>query len=289
MKSKGLTLTLSEGELTAEVAGPDAGRPVLFLHGFPQTKYTWRHQLPALAERGLRAIAPDQRGYSPGLRPAGIEPYHIDRLVADVVEMVELIGEGPAGSRQVDLVGHDWGGQVAWLSAARHPDRFRSLTVLSRPHPAAFAASFKADPAQAERSKHHRGFDDPETADLLLADDARRLRRLLGSSGVPPEDADGYLEVLAERPALDAALNWYRAATGAGLRAADTPSVSVPTLYIWGSADASVGRVAAEATSDYVDGPYRFEEVVDAGHFLTDDGHSDTVTELLGAHLAATA
>ncbi|MDH3678585.1 MAG: alpha/beta hydrolase [Acidimicrobiia bacterium] len=277
-----IELPIGGGVLTADVAGDAAGRPVLFLHGFPQTRHTWRQQLPALAERGYRAIAPDQRGYSAGLRPAGIDPYHVDHLVGDVLEIAELVGD------RIDLVGHDWGGQVAWLTAARHPDRLRSLTVLSRPHPAAFAASFRSDPAQADRSKHHRRFDDPATADLLLQDGARRLRRTLSDSGVPPADVDGYLDVLGERSALDAALNWYRAATGAGLRAAETPSVSVPTLYLWGTDDASVGRVAAEATADWTTGPYRFVEIDSGGHFLTDDGSCDIVTGELLAHLAAT-
>ncbi len=272
-------LTISDGRLRADVDGPADGEPVLLLHGFPQTRYTWRHQLPALAEAGFRAVAPDQRGYSPGLRPASIDDYHVDRLVADVVEVVDQLGG------RVHLVGHDWGGQVAWLTASRHPDRLRTLTVLSRPHPAAFAASFSVDPAQAERSKHHRGFGDPATADRFLDEGARRLRRLLAGNGVPAEDIDGYLEVLGQRPALDAALNWYRAATGAGLRAADTPAVTVPTCYIWGTEDASVGRAAAEATAEHVTGPYRFVEVAGGGHFLTDDGSNPVVTESLLDHL----
>lgn len=275
-------LTITDGTLTADVAGDPAGRPVLLLHGFPQTRYTWRHQLPALAGNGFRAVAPDQRGYSPGLRPSGVDPYHVDRLVADVVQLADLLGG------RIDLVGHDWGGQVAWLTAVRHPDRLRSLTVLSRPHPAAFAASFRSDPDQADRSRHHRRFDDPATADLLLEDGARRLRRTLAASGVADGDIDGYLAVLGQRPALDAALNWYRAATGGGLRAADTPPVAVPTLYLWGTGDASVGRVAAEGTAAWMTGPYRFVEIDGGGHFLTDDDSCETVTEELLSHLAAT-
>ena len=275
-------LAITDGLLRADVCGPAGGEPVLLLHGFPQTRYTWRHQLPVLADAGFRAVAPDQRGYSPGLRPSQVAAYHVDRLVADVLDVAARLGE------PVHLVGHDWGGQVAWLTAARHPDRLRTLTVLSRPHPAAFAASFSVDPDQAERSKHHRGFDDPATADLLLDDDARRLRRLLGNSGVPDADINGYLDGLGEREALDAALNWYRAASGSGLRAADTPAVTVPTCYIWGTDDASVGRAAAEGTVNHVNAPYRFVEVAGGGHFLTDDGSNDTVTESLLHHLAST-
>lgn len=272
---------ITDGRLRADVGGPEDGPPVLMLHGFPQSRYTWRHQLRSLADAGFRAVAPDQRGYSPGLRPLAIEEYHVDRLVGDVAELIDQLGG------RVHLVGHDWGGQVAWLTAVRHPDLLRTLTVLSRPHPAAFAASFKVDAAQAERSKHHRRFDDPATADLLLEDGARRLRRSLAGGNVPAEDIDGYLEVLGERPALEAALNWYRAATGVGLRLADTPAVTVPTCYIWGTEDASVGRVAAEATADHVTGPYRLVEVPGGGHFLTDDGANAVVTDSLLNHITS--
>ncbi|MGF1595798.1 MAG: alpha/beta fold hydrolase [Acidimicrobiales bacterium] len=272
-------LDIGPGTLTADVAGDQGAEPVVLLHGFPQTRHTWRQQLPALAATGHRAVAPDQRGYSDGLRPAAIEEYGVDHLVADVLAVVELLG-GTA-----HLVGHDWGGQVAWLTAARHPERLRSLTVLSRPHPAAFAASFAADPGQADRSRHHRAFDDPATADRLLADDARRLRRLLADAGVPPEGVEHYLSVLGRREALEAALGWYRAARGPGLRAADTPPVIVPTLYLWGDHDQSVGRSAAEATADHVTGPYRFVVLGGGGHFLTDDGNSDRVTTELLAHV----
>ena len=145
---------------------------------------------------------------------------------------------------------------------------------------------FEPTCAAPRRGSRSCGFDDPATADLFLDEDARRLRRLLAGSGVPAEDIDGYLEVLGERPALDAALNWYRAASGAGLRAADTPAVTVPTCYIWGTEDASVGRAAAEATAEHVTGPYRLVEVAGGGHFLTDDGSNSVVTEALLDHLS---
>jgi len=269
---------------TAWAAGPADGPLVLFLHGYPQTRHTWRDQLPALAAAGYRAVAVDQRGYSPGARPEGIEPYATANLIADAVGLARQLSPG----RRAHLVGHDWGGQVAWLSAISHPDTFATLTVLSRPHPAAFARSFSVDPAQAERSKHHKGFDDPATADLLLADGARRLRRMLAGAAVPDADIDAYLSVLGQRDGMEAALGWYRAASRTGgLRLADTPPCALPTLYLWGTADQSVGRRAAELTADHVTGPYQLVELEGGGHFLTDDGNSDAVTRELLAHLAA--
>ncbi len=270
---------------TTDLAGTPGAPLVLLLHGFPQTRYTWRHQLPALAAAGLRAAAPDQRGYSPGARPAGIVSYASEALVGDALALADALG-----AARFHLVGHDWGGQLAWLLAARHPERVLTLSVLSRPHPAAFARALASDPRQSERSKHHRAFQDPSTADLLLADGAARLRRALTEQGVPAADADAYLAPLATREALEAALAWYRAsfAKGSALAAAEVPPVTVPTLYVWGDADATVGRVAADATRELVRAPYRFEVIPGAGHFLTDQA-PERVSELLLEHVATRA
>lgn len=273
------TETIRAGDLhfTAEVAGRHGDPLVLLLHGFPQTRHSWRNQLAPLAAAGYFAVAPDQRGYSAGARPDTIAAYAAGLLVADALAMADTLGY-----EQLHLVGHDWGGQLSWLLAAYHGERLASLSVLSRPHPAAFAASMADDPQQAERSKHHRAFLDPGTADLLLADGAARLRTTLAAQGVPEADIDAYLSVLGERPALDAALNWYRAAAdrGTALAAADVPAVDVPTLYLWGDADATVGAAAARGTARYVTADYRFEVLPDVGHFITDQA-SDRVNELL--------
>lgn len=272
-----LDIVTPEGRFAADVAGPADGTVVLLLHGFPQSRHTWRDCLPALAEAGLRAVAPDQRGYCAGVRPATIDEYRTDRLVADVLDMLDALGADRA-----HLVGHDWGGQVAWLTAAHHPDRVRSLTVLSRPHPAAFARSFELDAEQATRSRHHRTMG-PEMTDRMWMDGCRLIRELLSDAGVPAADVDAYAATFNDRAAVDGALNWYRAAAG-GLRATDCPPVVVPTRYLWGSADQTVGRVAATLTAEHVRGPFRFVEIEGAGHFLTDDRAAATVVrELLEA------
>jgi pimeloyl-ACP methyl ester carboxylesterase len=273
-----------QGRFTAEVAGPSDGELVLLLHGFPQSRHTWRHQVPALAIAGYQAVAPDGRGYSPGVRPdptSGLEAYGIDRLVADVLDLVAACGLDR--SDRFHLVGHDWGGQVAWVVAARHPQRLVSLTVLSRPHPGAFRLALRDDvDDQRHRSRHHRAFHDPDTARLLLADDARRLRRLLVDSQVPPSSIDEYLSVLGSTDALEAALAWYRAA--GTLSAIDAGVVVVPTMYLWGDEDASVGRAAAEGTAAFVTGDYAFHPLAGVGHFATDQA-PEVVTDLLLAHL----
>src|SRR5262245_53947360 len=155
----------SAGGFTVENAGTPSGDLVLLLHGFPLSRHSWRAQLPALAEAGYRAVAPDQRGYSPDVRPdpKRLAQYGIERLVADVLEIADACG--PRGA-PFHLVGHDWGGQVAWCAAAAHPQRVRSLSVLSRPHPAAFRRAYLENrDDQQQRSRHHRAFHDARTGE----------------------------------------------------------------------------------------------------------------------------
>jgi pimeloyl-ACP methyl ester carboxylesterase len=273
-----------EGSFTADVAGRPGAPLVLMLHGYPQTRHSWRHQVPALGAAGFRAIAPDQRGYSPGVRPdpALLSAYALDRLGADVLDLAAAAGYG--GSTRFHLVGHDWGGQVAWAVADRCPERVATLTVLSRPHPAAFRQAFREDAdRQRHRSRHHTAFLDPATGARLLEGGARRLRSRLTESGVPSPAVEEYLSVLGDPAALEAALAWYRAA--GALTNAEVGPITVPTLYIWGDEDATVGRAAAEWTAGFVTGPYRFEVLPGVGHFVTDQA-PDVVTRLVLEHVA---
>ena len=264
------------------MAGPAGAPLVLLLHGFPQSRHSWRDQVDALGAAGFRAVAPDQRGYSPGVRPdpTNLAAYAIDRLVADVILLADACGGTGASFH---LVGHDWGGQVAWFVAGRHPDRVKTLAILSRPHPRAFRRAFKEDAdGQQHRSRHHKAFHDPSTSARLLENGGEPLRTRLASANVPPRAIDDYLSVLGTPAALEAALAWYRAA--GALATMEIGDVTVPTLYLWGDRDASVGRAAAEWTADHVTGPYRFEVVPGAGHFLTDEV-SDLVTRHLVDHV----
>jgi len=130
----------------ARAEGPPDGDLVLLLHGFPETSYEWRHQLAALGAAGHRAVAPDQRGYSPGARPAAVAEYAVEHLVADVGGFADALG-----ADRFHLVGHDWGGFVAWYAGGSFPGRVRTLTVVSTPHPVAFAAALRGTDQQ-ERS-----------------------------------------------------------------------------------------------------------------------------------------
>jgi pimeloyl-ACP methyl ester carboxylesterase len=264
---------------TVDLAGPPCGPAVLMLHGFPQSRVAWRSQAAALAAAGFRTVAPDQRGYSPGARPAGIEPYAAGNVVADALALMDALGHA-----RFDLVGHDWGGQIAWLTSAAAPERIASLAVLSRPHPAAFARALERDPEQSKRSGHHRAFQDEAATEAIRADDFAGFRRMFAAQGVPAATAQAYIDTLSPPGALEAAIAWYRAGGAGSLRARDVPPGVMRTLYVWGDADATVGRAAAEATADFVTGPYRFEVIAGAGHFLTDQV-PDTVTRLLLKHL----
>jgi pimeloyl-ACP methyl ester carboxylesterase len=279
MEPQTQTWRIGEFDFTVDAAGPASGAAVLLLHGFPQNRRMWRHQLRALAAAGFRALAPDQRGYSAGARPGRVEAYATDLLMRDALAMMDAWG-----ARRFHLVGHDWGGQLAWLIAAANPDRIESLTVLSRPHPAAFARAMAEDPEQAKRSQHHRGFRQPEAIENLRKDSFKSLRSGLQREGVAPADADAYLATLSEEGALEAAISWYRASD---IALSSIPAVAMPTLYVWGTADASVGRSAAELTREFVRGPYEFVEIESGGHFIVDQ-QPDRIAQLLIAHIGRT-
>ncbi|MBV1878285.1 MAG: alpha/beta hydrolase [Pseudomonadales bacterium] len=286
------TVTVSGMNFEVSVAGDENNPMVLFLHGFPQTNYTWRHQLKYLAAAGFYCIAPNQRGYSQGARPVGVDQYATSALLADMLGLIaemsphnNIQDDNGKPMAQAHIVGHDWGGQLSWLLAARYPDQVRSLTVLSRPHPAAFGAAMQQDKQQSGRSKHHRAFQDKDSATLLLAEDAKRLRKMFAEQWVEPVDINAYLTVLGDHDALDAAINWYRCRVdGTALVGDNVPEITVPTLYLWGSEDATVGRMAAENTKNFVTADFTFIEIPEVGHFITDQVTA-IVNENLLAHI----
>ncbi len=277
-------ITISPGLTFDALVAGEAGAPlVLLLHGFAESMHCWRAQVEALAAGGYRAIAPSQRGYSPGARPdtSHTANYHIERLMDDAMAIVAASGYG---DRRFHLAGHDWGGSIAWALADRFPERLGSLTVLSRPHPNAFNRALQMpDGDQAHRSRHHKAFLEPGAADVVLADDAKWLRERLKAGGVPGAAIEQHLAVLGNKDAMEAALAWYRAR---GAIRGPLGPIRVPTLYIWGDADDTVGRIAAEGTADFIAAPYRFEVLPGVGHFAADQV-PDRVNALLLQHVAA--
>jgi len=274
------TWTIGEFRFTVDTCGPASGPPVLLLHGFPQTRHMWQRQLRALAAAGFRGVAPDQRGYSVGARPSTVQSYTSELLTADALALMDF-----CEARRFHLVGHAWGGQLAWLIAAGHPDRVATLTTLSRPHPGAFARAMAEDAEQAKRSQHHTAFRQPDAINRLREDNFKTLRAVLEREGVGNANLQAHFQTLSEPGALEAAINWYRANN---IACAEIPRVSVPTLYIWGTADGSVGRRAAELTANFVSGRYRFVEVEGGGHFIVDQ-FPDRIAALMIQHLHSTA
>ncbi|MDZ7678039.1 MAG: alpha/beta hydrolase [Acidimicrobiales bacterium] len=265
----------------ARAAGPEDGRPVLLLHGFPQTSRAWVPVMDALAGAGQRAVAFDQRGYSPRARPDDPAAYAPELLVGDVLEVADALGWD-----RFDLVGHDFGGAIAWMVAGHHPDRVHTVSVASTPHPAAFRASYRSGEGdQHQRSGYMRTFREAprgEPEAQLLADDAALLRAAY--DGLPAEVVDEYVTDLSEPGALVAAVDWYRAMSGAS--SAATPPSPMPTLYVWSDQDPALGRDAAEATAALVTGPYRFEVLEGVNHWIPELA-SDRFGALLLEHLAA--
>jgi pimeloyl-ACP methyl ester carboxylesterase len=254
------------------VAGPADGSPVLLLHGFPQNAMMWDHVSTALHAAGSRTIAPNQRGYSPGARPSGVDAYVMGELVADAIAILDALGVDRA-----DVVGHDWGSIVAWHLAAEHPDRVRSLTAISVPHPIAFGQAIEHDEDQQRRSAYIRLFrQEGKAEDVLLEDDAVRLVEVF--DGLPPDRIEAFVGPLRSREALTGTLNWYRAMSR-GAMACDR--VRVPTTFVWGDADLAVGATAARACADFVDGDYRFVPMIGVGHWIADEVPGALVEEIL--------
>lgn len=246
------------------VAGPAAASGVaVLLHGFPQNGRMWAGVLPALHAAGLRTIVPDQRGYSPGARPAQASAYRVRELAADVTALLDALAvAGP-----VHLIGHDWGALVGWHLAAHAPERVRTWTALSVPHPSAMAWALATDADQRSKSAYIGFFRQPGVAEAaLLDDDAALLRRIFEGSGLDAAGVDSYVAPMLAPGALTGALNWYR-----GLRGGpDLASARVSTTYVWSDNDLAIGRTAAEACHRHVRGDYEFVELPGVTHWIPD-------------------
>jgi len=271
-----VTLGALRFDVTAD--GPEDGPVVILLHGFPETSACWRHQVPVLAAAGYRVLAPDQRGYSPEARPAGVEAYRSEALMGDVLGLADAVG-----ADRFHVVGHDWGASITWQLAARHGERLRTATTLSVPHPLAYASAL-ADTAtdQADRSSYFALFREEGSEHGLLGEDATGLRLIYAAAGLTEEEAAPHLAALGTPEALGAALNWYRAA-GPHLIDGLGP-VTVPMLHVWSTEDVALGREGAEATAAFVEGPYRFEVLEGVDHWIPEHA-PDRLNELLLEHL----
>jgi pimeloyl-ACP methyl ester carboxylesterase len=262
----------------AIACGPRDASLVLFLHGWPSFAASWIDVMAPVAAAGYRAVAVDQRGYSRGARPSEIADYSIDQLLADIDGFARAL----AGAARFHLVGHDWGGLIAWPYAAHHPDRLASLSVLSTPHSKAHLEAMRNDPEQRRMSAYVGIFRQPGHVgeQALLKKGARKLRAIYGGK-CPSAEVEENLSRLSEPGALTATLNWYRALDNKLLGS----PVATPTLYICGSEDQALGATGAKATGRYVTGPYQFEILEGASHWLPEEA-PETIAGLLLSHFA---
>jgi pimeloyl-ACP methyl ester carboxylesterase len=203
----------------------------------------------------------------------------VPHLVADVLAVADDMG-----GHRFDLVGHDWGGIIAWAVAGGHPERVRTLAVASTPHPLAFGAAVRGELGgdQQAKSGYADFFRTPEAEGFFLGNDAAALRGMY--SALPAEAADDYVGVLSQPGAMTAALNYYRASRFQDLP--DPGVIGCPTLYVWSTDDMALGREAAEATGSHVAGPYRFEILEGVSHWVPEEATAD-FSRLLLEHLAA--
>lgn len=265
-------------EFRARVAGFNntEGEGVILLHGFPETSIMWEPLLDQLAKAGFRAVAFDQRGYSPGARPFRIDSYSSGKLASDVIAVAKAVGFD-----RFHVIGHDFGGTIAWIAADRFPREILSVTSLSAPHPDALAEALDDSDTQLLFSSYVPLYWVPVLPELVLGfDRAAYLQRVKWQFN-PPEQIEEYKQVFSEPGALRAALNWYRAFR---FKSRDPlGKIRQPALFIWGNRDGAFSHVAAERTADHVEGPYRFDKL-NAGHALMLEAPEIVTKEVL-SHL----
>jgi pimeloyl-ACP methyl ester carboxylesterase len=263
------------------------GPLVLLLHGFPEFWWTWRHQLPALAERGLRAVAPDLRGYGASDKPP--RGYDAITLARDIAGLVKALGE-----RDAVIVGNDWGGLLGWTLAALHPNAVRRLLVLSTPHPLRLRQAMLAEPRrQLAASGYVAGFQLPWRPERrLVADGAALVGRLLrewGGPGFPDVEAELRYRDAARIPGVaHSSLEYYRwmvrsliRPDGARYARAVRHPITAPTLHLHGAKDTCMLPGTGRGSGRYVSGPYAWRLLPDVGHYPQEEAPEEVTDEIV--------
>jgi pimeloyl-ACP methyl ester carboxylesterase len=234
-------------------AGPETGPLVVLLHGFPEFWYGWKAQIDTLADAGYRVWVPDQRGYNLSAKPAGIDAYQLDTLVADVLGLIDA-----AGARKAIIVGHDWGAIVAWWLAVTYPERVERLVILNVPHPAAMRRFVRKNPGQLLRSWYVGFFQIPVLPELVMSASrgavlARTLRKSSRPDTFSNHDLAQYRIAWSQPGAVRSMINWYRALVRRPTVRRSSVRVTMPTLIIWGIHDQFLQRGLADASLVYCD------------------------------------
>ena len=234
-------------------AGPKSGVPVVLLHGFPEFHYGWRKQIPALVEAGCRVIVPDQRGYNLSDKPKGVNNYSVDILVEDIIGLIDALGY-----EKVNLVGHDWGGIVAWALAIKYPERLHKLSIMNVPHPAVMKRFLQRDLEQMRRSWYAAFFQLPWIPEFILSTNrwqrfAHSLQNTSKAGSFTDEDLIKYKEAWSQPDAMTSMLNWYRSAVRSSRSSSGDVRIKIPTLMFWGMKDFALTHRMARPSMDYVD------------------------------------
>ena len=252
-----------------------AGAPVVMLHGFPDFSYSWRRQFPVLSGAGFRCIAPDLRGYNETDKPPTVRDYEIDELVDDVDAFIAKIAGAPAF-----VVGHDWGGIIAWHLAARRPRSVRRLVIINSPHPALYRRELRRG-GQLLRSWYAAMFQIPALPELLLS--SLHFRLLTRGAARSPQEEEIYEDALSQPRALRSALNYYRAAFRSMMRRSarePLPRIEQPTLVLWGERDRALTPHLLEGLEAYVQ-QLQIMRMPDVGHWVHIDAADRVNEELL--------
>jgi pimeloyl-ACP methyl ester carboxylesterase len=271
--------TVSVNGIRLHYVEAGAGPRVVLLHGFPEFWFSWRHQIPALAAAGFRAIAPDLRGYNESERPSRVRDYRVQTIVADIAGLIVATGPGPAF-----VVGHDWGGVIAWRLASLYPERVAKLAILNAPHPAAYRRLLRHGLGQWLRSWYILAFQIPGLAEWLIRrGDFAMLDRLWRRQPRRPfSDAEiaEYKKALAVPSGLTGPLNYYRAALRyPGDLYREPQSVTMPTLVLWGMQDPYLSPALADVERWVPE--LRVQRFDDATHWLQHDAPEQVNEQLV--------
>lgn len=268
------------------IAGGSGDKLALLLHGFPECAYSWRHQIATLTQLGYRVWAPNLRGYGKSDRPLSISDYTIDKLAADVGDLIDA-----SGSHSVTLIGHDWGAAIAWFFATYNPGKLERLVIMNVPHPVLMQRGLRTL-KQLRKSWYMVFFQLPVLPEKLLAmGDFTAIARAFKDSAVHKERfSDEDLEVFkrnaAEPGALSAMINYYRGLPRALslARTRGIPKIETKTLLIWGEQDIALGKELTYGTDALVD-DLTVRYIADASHWVQQD-RPDAVNAMLSAFLS---
>jgi pimeloyl-ACP methyl ester carboxylesterase len=255
------------------------GPLIVLLHGFPEFWYGWRQQIRPLAAAGFHVVAPDMRGYNLSSRPASVKAYDTDPLVADILGLVQ-----ERGSESAMLVGHDWGGTVAWATAMNHPEVVDRLAILNAAHPRKLSQGLH-HPSQLRKSWYFFFFALPELPESVVhANNWHFFRHFLHDAhpAFTPEEIDRYVEAWSQKGAATGMINYYRASVRKSPKRAEAElrPIKAPALVIWGQRDRYLGPELAEPDHDDVPNLDRVERLPDASHWVHHD-EAERVTQLL--------